>query len=75
MVINYGANKVRFPHPVPVGSRIRSNAVITSVEETKAGGERGGHQHCRDRGRREARPGFGEHPPARLLRYRNPHAG
>ena len=37
MVINYGANKVRFPHPVPVGSRIRSNAVITSVEETKAG--------------------------------------
>ena len=35
--INYGANKVRFPHPVPVGSRIRSNAVITSVEETKAG--------------------------------------
>ena len=37
MVINYGSNKVRFPHPVPVGSRIRSNAVITSVEETKAG--------------------------------------
>ncbi|MFZ2238889.1 MAG: MaoC family dehydratase [Gordonia amarae] len=37
LVINYGSNKVRFPHPVPVGSRIRSNAVITSVEETKVG--------------------------------------
>ncbi|NED69133.1 MaoC family dehydratase, partial [Streptomyces sp. SID10244] len=28
LVINYGANKVRFPNPVKVGSRIRSNAVI-----------------------------------------------
>ncbi|GAB05076.1 dehydratase [Gordonia amarae] len=37
LVINYGSNKVRFPHPVPVGSRIRSNAIITSVEETKVG--------------------------------------
>ena len=37
LVINYGLNKVRFPNPVPVGSRIRANAVITSVEETPAG--------------------------------------
>ncbi|MGC5248352.1 MaoC family dehydratase [Gordonia sp. DT219] len=37
LVINYGLNKVRFPHPVPVGSRIRSNAVITSVEEGPKG--------------------------------------
>ncbi|MYR07043.1 dehydratase [Gordonia sp. SID5947] len=37
LVINYGANKVRFPNPVKVGSRIRSNAVITSVDETPAG--------------------------------------
>jgi acyl dehydratase len=37
LVINYGMNKVRFPSPVPVGSRIRANAVITSVEETGSG--------------------------------------
>lgn len=37
LVINYGMNKVRFPNPVPVGSRIRSNAVITSVEEGPKG--------------------------------------
>ena len=37
LVINYGANKVRFVTPVTVGSRIRSNAVITSVEETPKG--------------------------------------
>ena len=37
LVINYGQNKVRFPNPVKVGSRIRSNAVIKSVEETPAG--------------------------------------
>ncbi len=37
LVINYGLNKVRFPNPVPVGSRIRANAVITSVEETPVG--------------------------------------
>ncbi|MDF3280802.1 MaoC family dehydratase [Gordonia polyisoprenivorans] len=37
LVINYGMNKVRFPNPVPVGSRIRANAVITSVEEGPKG--------------------------------------
>ncbi|AZG46133.1 MaoC family dehydratase [Gordonia insulae] len=37
LVINYGMNKVRFPNPVKVGSRIRANAVITSVEETSSG--------------------------------------
>lgn len=37
LVINYGLNKVRFPNPVPVGSRIRANAVITSVDESSAG--------------------------------------
>ncbi|MGV9795655.1 MaoC family dehydratase [Gordonia sp. ABSL49_1] len=37
LVINYGLNKVRFPNPVVVGSRIRANAVITSVDETPAG--------------------------------------
>jgi len=37
MVVNYGLNKVRFINPVPVGSRVRSNMVITAVEEKKPG--------------------------------------
>ena len=32
MGINYGFNKVRFPAPVPVGSRIRSKRTLKSVE-------------------------------------------
>nr|WSW46628.1 MaoC family dehydratase [Streptomyces sp. NBC_01001] len=36
MGINYGTNKVRFPAPVPVGSRLRATVVITEV--TQAGG-------------------------------------
>jgi acyl dehydratase len=35
MAINYGLNKVRFPSPVPVGSRVR--AVSTLVEAGDAG--------------------------------------
>ncbi|MGA4842938.1 MaoC family dehydratase [Streptomyces sp. G45] len=38
MGLNYGTNKVRFPSPVPVGSRVRATAVLTGVEETKDGG-------------------------------------
>lgn len=37
LVINYGLNKVRFPSPVPVGSRVRADATITSVEDTPKG--------------------------------------
>ncbi|MFH0245062.1 MaoC family dehydratase [Streptomyces sp. HK10] len=33
MGINYGVNKVRFPSPVPVGSRVRATARITEVSE------------------------------------------
>lgn len=36
MGINYGTNKVRFPAPVPVGSRLRATAVITEVTEAGA---------------------------------------
>ncbi|MFE5615921.1 MaoC family dehydratase [Streptomyces sp. NPDC056470] len=36
MGLNYGTNKVRFPSPVPVGSRLRAGAVLTEV--TDAGG-------------------------------------
>ena len=32
MGINYGFNRVRFPAPVPVGSRIRSKRTLKSVE-------------------------------------------
>ena len=31
--VNYGLNKVRFPSPVPAGSRIRLTATIAGVEE------------------------------------------
>ena len=37
LTINYGLNKVRFPNPVLVGSRIRANATIVSGDETGAG--------------------------------------
>lgn len=33
MGINYGLNKVRFPTPVPVGSRIRARYTLDSVDE------------------------------------------
>ncbi|WP_040733060.1 MaoC family dehydratase [Nocardia tenerifensis] len=35
--INYGLNRVRFPSPVPVGSRIRGRATIVSVDEVPGG--------------------------------------
>ena len=37
MAVNYGLNKVRFPAPVPVGSRIRLTAPLVDVEEVKGG--------------------------------------
>jgi acyl dehydratase len=36
--VNYGCNKVRFPSPVPVGSKLRLGATLASVEEVKGGG-------------------------------------
>jgi acyl dehydratase len=35
--VNYGTGKVRFPAPVPVGSRIRGGAEIAAVEEIPGG--------------------------------------
>ncbi|QIK65513.1 MaoC family dehydratase [Nocardioides sp. HDW12B] len=35
--LNYGTNKVRFPAPLPVGSKVRATATIAEVSETKAG--------------------------------------
>ena len=37
MGINYGTNKVRFPSPVPVGSRVRATARIADVTEVSGG--------------------------------------
>src|SRR5437016_4870765 len=31
--VNYGLNKVRFPSPVPVGSRVRCTSAVASIEE------------------------------------------
>jgi acyl dehydratase len=35
--VNYGWNRVRFPAPVPAGSRIRATAEVTEVEEAGGG--------------------------------------
>jgi acyl dehydratase len=35
--VNYGANKVRFPAPVPVGSRVRMGAEIIDVQDVPGG--------------------------------------
>jgi acyl dehydratase len=37
MAINYGLNRVRFPAPVPVGSKVRATAKLQSVEEIANG--------------------------------------
>ncbi len=36
---NYGSNKVRFPSPVPVGSRIRAGAELLSLERGASGAQ------------------------------------
>lgn len=38
MGVNYGCEKVRFPAPVKVGSRVRGRALLVSAEPTKDGG-------------------------------------
>ncbi len=35
--VNYGLNRVRFPAPVPAGSRIRGRVVIQSVKDIPGG--------------------------------------
>jgi acyl dehydratase len=37
MAVNYGVNKVRFPAPVPVGSKLRAGAGLVSVEDVPGG--------------------------------------
>ncbi len=35
--VNYGLNRVRFPAPVPAGSRVRARFVVEDVEEVSGG--------------------------------------
>jgi len=39
VVLNYGLNKVRFPAPLRVGSRIRMHVALTEVKELAGGAE------------------------------------
>lgn len=39
MGVNYGVNKVRFPAPVPVGSRLRASGRISDVSEVPGGAQ------------------------------------
>ena len=39
MAINYGLNKVRFPAPVPVGSRVRATFEVIGLDEQDWGGQ------------------------------------
>ena len=37
MALNYGSNKVRFPAPLPAGSRIRARVAVMSVDDVPGG--------------------------------------
>jgi acyl dehydratase len=37
--LNYGLNKVRFPAPLPVGSRVRMHVKLTSLEDVPGGAQ------------------------------------
>lgn len=39
MGVNYGVNKVRFPSPVPVGSRLRATGQVAEVTEVPGGAQ------------------------------------
>jgi len=37
--VNYGANRIRFPAPMPVGGKVRMRAQLTSVEDVPGGAQ------------------------------------
>ena len=39
MGVNYGANKIRFPSPVPVGAKVRLGAKLLAVEDVTGGAQ------------------------------------
>ena len=38
MGLNYGLNKIRFPHYVPVGARLRMHTTVVKVEDYENNG-------------------------------------
>lgn len=44
LTVNYGLNRVRFPHPLLAGSRIRAHSQLQSVEEVRGNGLQMIHQ-------------------------------
>jgi acyl dehydratase len=39
MMVNYGLNRVRFPAPLPVGSRVRGRLALLAVEDIAGGAQ------------------------------------
>ena len=39
MALNYGLNKMRFPSPLPVGSKVRMRVTVQSVEDIDGGAQ------------------------------------
>lgn len=39
MTVNYGVNRVRFPSPLPVGSRVQGRIKVLAVEEIAGGAQ------------------------------------
>jgi acyl dehydratase len=37
LIVNYGANRIRFPSPVPVGSSVRAGVQLLGVEDVAGG--------------------------------------
>ena len=70
MGVNYGAAKVRFPSPVPVGAKLRLGAQLTNVEDIPGGAQVYDDLHVRGRGRPQAVVRRRDHLP--LLRVSRP---
>ena len=39
MAVNYGLNKLRFPSPVPVGSKVRAGATLVGTDDIAGGAQ------------------------------------
>jgi acyl dehydratase len=39
MGVNYGINKLRFPSPVPVGSKVRAGATLSGLDDVEGGAQ------------------------------------
>lgn len=39
LAVNYGLDKVRFPAPVPAGSRVRATIAVSAIEEITGGSQ------------------------------------